>query len=114
MFQSLDNKNIIDNKLAIVIPAYKKEFLDACLQSLTNQSCSRFNVYIGIDASPHDLEIIIDKYSEKLNVSVKRFIDNFSPEYEKAFLRLNENFENFIKTDEKYLSKCYQFDNLNS
>jgi glycosyltransferase involved in cell wall biosynthesis len=49
------------NKLAIIIPAYKITFLDEALNSIANQTCLDFTVYIGDDASPHNIESIVKK-----------------------------------------------------
>lgn len=63
--------------LAIVIPAYKPQYLDSTLHSLSNQSCKDFIVYIGDDCSPSDLFSIVNKYSGKLVIKYTRFKDNF-------------------------------------
>ena len=62
--------------LAVVIPAYKFQFLDKALGSIASQTCKEFNVYIGDDASPQNLKEIADKYSNKLNIKYTRFKDN--------------------------------------
>lgn len=64
------------NKLAIIIPAFKNDFLDKTLESLSRQSNQNFIVYIGDDASPYDLKSIVDEFSSKLNIVYKRFEDN--------------------------------------
>lgn len=65
------------NSLAIVIPAYKIDYFENVLKSLSSQTCKDFNVYIGIDASPYDFESIISKYKGKINLLYKRFNINF-------------------------------------
>lgn len=64
------------DRLAIVIPAYKPEFLAEALESLTSQTCRDFTVYIGDDASPHDLAFIVEPYRERLEIVYKRFDEN--------------------------------------
>lgn len=64
------------NKLAIVIPAYKPDFLEKSLQSLASQKDQRFSVYVGIDASPYSLEGIIEPFKERLDLKIHRFNDN--------------------------------------
>lgn len=49
----------MQNELAIVIPAYKSEYLKSTLTSIAQQSDQRFNLYIFDDASPFDLDQII-------------------------------------------------------
>lgn len=46
------------------------------LDSLVLQTNSKFNVYIGDDASPEDLSGIIKLYEDKLNIIYRRFTNN--------------------------------------
>lgn len=62
--------------LAIIIPAYKDEFLDETLRSLCNQTVKDFSVYIGDDNSPYGLKDIVDKYADQLNLTYRRFDSN--------------------------------------
>lgn len=64
------------NNLAIVIPAYKSTFLPAALDSIAAQTCQDFTLYIGDDCSPNNLEKIVDKYRDKINLVYKRFDTN--------------------------------------
>lgn len=64
------------NQLAIVIPAYKMEFLDETLNGIANQSCKEFKVYIGDDNSPFDLKTIVDKYTDCIDITYHKFVDN--------------------------------------
>ena len=64
------------NKLAIVIPAYKIDFFRATLDSLANQTCKDFTVYIGDDCSPADFKSLIDEYTDKIDIVYKRFENN--------------------------------------
>lgn len=64
------------NKLAIVIPAYKATFLAAALDSIAAQTCQDFTLYIGDDCSPHQLGEIVDRYRNKFNLVYKRFDTN--------------------------------------
>lgn len=68
----MSNKRI----LAIVIPAYKSTFLPAALNSIAAQTCQDFTLYIGDDCSPNNLEEIVDKYRDKINLVYKRFDTN--------------------------------------
>ena len=45
----------VKNNLAIIIPGFKINFLETLFQSLVKQTDKRFNVYVGDDASPHDV-----------------------------------------------------------
>lgn len=64
------------NDLAIVIPAYKKDYLYDALESLNHQTCKDFHVYICDDASPHDLEPIVKQFEGELPLSYHRFENN--------------------------------------
>ena len=46
-------------KLCIIIPAYKGAYLARALESLVAQTDQRFRVYVGDDASPEGLEAIV-------------------------------------------------------
>ena len=63
-------------ELAIVIPSYRGRFLSETLEALASQTCKHFNVYIGNDNSPDDLETIIYPYTTKLNIKHERFEQN--------------------------------------
>lgn len=64
------------NKLAIVIPAYKKRYFDQTLESFANQTCKDFTIYVGDDASPEDLEEIVNKYKSRISIIYHRFSSN--------------------------------------
>ncbi len=65
-----------DQSLAIVIPAYKDQFLADTLESIAGQSDKRFTVYVGDDASPGDIESIVDRYRDRLAIRYTRFATN--------------------------------------
>ena len=64
------------NRLAIVIPAYKATFLPAALDSIAAQTCHDFTLYIGDDCSPNNLGEIVDRYRDKINLVYRRFDTN--------------------------------------
>lgn len=63
-------------KLAIIIPAYKRNFLENALLSISNQSDKRFRVYVGDDASPENIEEIVSKFKNSFDVNYQRFETN--------------------------------------
>lgn len=56
--------NIKTIKFSIAIPAYKKAFLEECIQSIINQSYANYEIIIVNDNSPEDLESIINKFKD--------------------------------------------------
>ncbi|MCL8000700.1 glycosyltransferase, partial [Brucella sp. 21LCYQ03] len=65
-----------DNNIAIIIPAYKPTYFSNTLESLANQTDTAFNLYIGDDCSPFDLEPLIKPYKDALNITYFRFENN--------------------------------------
>lgn len=63
----------MEEKIAIVIPAYKCRFLRQTLDSIVVQTCRSFTVYIGDDASPQNLKEIVSDYADKMNIVYRRF-----------------------------------------
>lgn len=63
--------------LAIVIPAYKPDFLRAALQSVVSQTDTRFRVYVGDDAGPPDIgRICAEISSSGVDIVYRRFEEN--------------------------------------
>ena len=63
-------------ELAIVIPAFKQEYLSKALESLALQTNTQFVVYIGDDCSPYDLKLISNKFEDKVDIKYTRFNEN--------------------------------------
>ena len=63
----------MEKKVAVIIPAYKSRFLQQTLDSMVVQTNQDFTVYIGDDASPHDLKNIVSLYQGKLDIVYHRF-----------------------------------------
>jgi glycosyltransferase involved in cell wall biosynthesis len=66
----------MDPQLAIVIPAYKAIYLQACLESIAQQTDKRFRLYIGDDASPEALDAIILPFKQSIHLIYHRFDQN--------------------------------------
>lgn len=62
--------------LAVVIPYYKYTFFEETLKSLANQTNKDFKVYIGDDASPENPAKLINRFSDSLAISYRRFNSN--------------------------------------
>lgn len=66
----------MQNKLAIIIPAFKSLFLKQTIESISEQSCKDFTLYIGDDASHEDIYGIIKQYESRINIVYHRFAEN--------------------------------------
>lgn len=64
------------DKLAIVIPAFKKKFFDKTLKSFRGQTCKDFTIYIGDDASTENLEEIVREYRSYIHIVYHKFESN--------------------------------------
>lgn len=65
-----------DERLAVVIPAFKGRHLAETLESFAAQTDRRFRVYVADDASPDDLASIVAGYANRLNLVYRRFPEN--------------------------------------
>lgn len=63
-------------KLAIVIPAYKSNFLRETLVSLEKQTNKAFVLYIGDDNSPENLWEIVKDFTDTLCIKYRKFETN--------------------------------------
>ncbi|WP_234571597.1 glycosyltransferase family 2 protein [Rhodohalobacter sp. 614A] len=70
----------MNHNLAIVIPAYKPDFFKETLRSIQAQSDQRFSLYIFDDASPANLESIVQQFAFEFPVTFKRFEKNMGSE----------------------------------
>jgi len=66
----------MEKDLAIIIPAYKPEFLQRALESICKQTNQNFQVYIGNDGSPFDLAKICLPYCQKYGWEYHEFGSN--------------------------------------
>lgn len=62
--------------IAIIIPAYKPDFLNSALDSIKKQTSSDYHVYVADDGSPYDLKSIVEPYMEHMEISYHRFDTN--------------------------------------
>lgn len=62
--------------LAIIIPYYKIDYFEQNLQSLSNQTCNRFKVYIGDDNSKQNPNHILNNYINKFDFKYQKFDNN--------------------------------------
>lgn len=67
---------LIMKDLAIIIPAYKGSYLSETLDSISRQTCKDFTLYIGDDNSPDNIEEIVLKYKDCIDIVYNRFEKN--------------------------------------
>lgn len=51
-------------KFSIIVPAYKPNFLKECIDSILTQTYTDFELIIVNDASPYDLDTIVNSYQD--------------------------------------------------
>ncbi len=51
--------------ISVAIPAYKDAFLAECIESVLAQTYTNYEIVVVNDASPYDLDSIIEKYEDK-------------------------------------------------
>ena len=66
----------MSEELAIIIPAYKPDFLVEAVESVLNQTDRRFAVYLFDDASLHDLKSLLEENELLDRVQYHRFENN--------------------------------------
>lgn len=104
--------------LAIIIPAYKPDYLAETLESLTKQTNKDFKVYIGDDASPFSLEDIVGQFIDKLNIVYKKFDKNIggyslTKQWERCIEMSNEKWIWLFSDDDIAESNCIEEFNKN-
>lgn len=65
-----------NKQLAIVIPAYKVDYIDETLASVAAQTCRNFTVYVCNDAGSRDIGTIVSRYSDAVDIVYRRYDDN--------------------------------------
>ena len=66
----------LNHDLAIVVPAFKPDFLGRTLESIRDQTDQQFHLYVCDDASPADIKSIADSVLGSRSYSFKRFDRN--------------------------------------
>ena len=56
--------NAKKKKFSITIPAYKRTYLQECIDSILGQTYTDFELIIVNDASPEDLDSIVNSFSD--------------------------------------------------
>lgn len=98
--------------LAIVIPFYKIDFFEDCLNSLAEQRNQKFKLYIGNDASPDDPTDLIQIYSKKISIEYFSFDSNLGKKslvshWNRCIQRVgNEEWIMILGDDDKLDSNC--------
>ena len=62
--------------IAVVIPFFKETYFNFTLESLKNQTCKDFKVYIGDDSSPSNIQSLLDFYDSYISIKYVKFQSN--------------------------------------
>lgn len=84
-------------KLTIIIPYYKISFFKETLESVENQTCKDFSLFIGNDASPENPEILIKETLKTTEFTYKEYNENFGS-------------QNLVKQWERCIQDCHSTD----
>jgi glycosyltransferase involved in cell wall biosynthesis len=66
----------MNDSLTVVVPYYKRDYLDPSLASLARQVDQTFTVLVGDDASPQDPTEIIRKHESSIKIKYRRYDNN--------------------------------------
>ncbi len=69
------------NSLAILIPAFKTRFYRETLNSIANQTCKNFTLFVGDDCSPYNIEEITLEYRNVINIKYVKFPNNIGAKH---------------------------------
>lgn len=98
--------------LAIVIPAFKPDYLAHALRSVASQTDRRFHVYVGDDAGPEDIRRICDAHRAALPAfSYRRFPENLggtslSAQWNRCVALTSERWVWLFSDDDMMLPDC--------
>ncbi|HEY5297436.1 MAG TPA: glycosyltransferase family A protein [Verrucomicrobiae bacterium] len=62
--------------LAIIVPAFRTQYLEEALESITNQTNQNFNLYVFDDASDEPIGEIVEKFQARQTLTYHRFAEN--------------------------------------
>lgn len=100
------------NKLAIIVPAYKINFLSETFQSISSQTCLDFNLYVFDDASPYDIRGLYERFFCKWkNASFFRFSqnkggENLAEQWNRCFYHIGDEEWVWLFSDDDVMDKC--------
>lgn len=92
-------------QLAIIIPYYKIKYFKETLESLEQQSCKKFTLYIGNDASPDNPLQLIEKYFPEGNYYYFDYKENLggknlAMQWERILKNVNEEWFQILGDDD--------------
>lgn len=96
--------------ITVAIPAYKAKFLKEAIDSILNQEYSNFEIVIVNDASPENLDSIVQKYTDDRiryfvnneNCGAVNVVDNWN----KCLAHANGDYIICMGDDDKLLPSC--------
>ena len=99
-------------KFSITIPAYKAKYLNECIDSILAQTYKDFELVIVNDASPEDLDSIVNLYNDcriryyvnEKNCGAINVVDNWN----KCLAYANGEFIICMGDDDKLMPNCLE------
>lgn len=99
-------------KFSILIPAYKSKFLKECIDSCLRQTIKEFEIIIVNDASPENLDAIVEQYNDrrihyyinKTNCGSVNVVDNWN----KCLSYASGDYVICMGDDDKLLPNCLE------
>lgn len=99
-------------KFSILIPAYKSKFLKECIDSCLRQTIKEFEIIIVNDASPENLDEIVEQYNDrrihyyinKTNCGSVNVVDNWN----KCLSYASGDYVICMGDDDKLLPNCLE------
>jgi len=100
----------MDTSFSILVPAYKKDFLKECLNSILSQDYEFFEIIVVNDNSPYDLDSIIQEFDSP-RLIYKKNIEGFGGKnvvsnWNECLKYANGDFTICMGDDDKLLPSC--------
>lgn len=97
---------------SVLVPAYKAEFLKECIDSILSQTYNNLELIIVNDASPQDIDSIVDSYSDdriryyknEKNIGAINLVDNWN----KCLSYAKGDYVICMGDDDKLLPNCLE------
>lgn len=98
-------------RLAIVIPAWKSDYISAAVDSILQQSCADFHLYIGDDASPNRIAEVLGARLKDKRITYHQFSENIGrtdlvAQWERCIDLVGDEEWIWLFSDDDLMDKC--------